>query len=489
MVIDLQARKFFCDATDCPQRIFAEQVPGLTARHRRATPLLRAVWEAIAWALGGRPGTRLADGLGAPTSRWTLLRLLRATPEQPVGPVRVVGIDDFAARKGQTYATIVIDMETHRPIDVLPDREAETVARWLAAHPEVEIICRDRGGNYASGATTGAPQAVQVADRWHLWKNLGEAVDKVVFAHRRCLPEPATEDDIQAQQASAQDGKAETDKADVDHSTVDTAGPETQDSAPVGARLVARTRERYDAIHALRAQGMGLRAIGRELQLDRKTVRRFVAAASVEDLLAQMTSRAGLLDDYLPYLQQRWNDGCTNVDVLFSELRQRGYRGSVRTVYRHLQSLRTASPPPSAKASPAPAPATPKPRRVARWIMTHPDHLSDDDQCRLTAILDRCPHLQATRAHVGGFATMIRDLRGDRLEEWAERGLADDLPPLRSFVNGLRSDLAAVAAGLSLPWSNGPTEGTVNKIKMIKRTMYGRANPDLLRRRILHQPT
>lgn len=479
----LLVRRFFCDNSECPKRTFAEQVSGVTVPHARRSPLLRGMLEKIALALGGRPGQRLTRQLAAEVSRSTLLRLIRALPVPEAGNPSVIGVDDFAIRKGQTYSTIVIDMDTHRPVDVLPDREAETVARWLLAHPDIEIICRDRGGNYASGATTGAPQAVQVADRWHLWKNLGEAVDKVVFAHRRCLTvdEPTAGDDMQAQQAPAHPGNVKT---VTDQSTVEDSEPEIQAATPAGTRLVARTRERYEAIHTLRAQGKGLRTIGRELQLDRKTVRRFVAAASAEDLLAQMTSRAGLLDDYLPYLQQRWNDGCTNVEVLLAELRQRGYRGSVRTVYRHLQSLRAASPPPP-KASPAPAPATPKPRRVARWIMTHPDHLSDDDQRRLTAILDLCPDLQATRAHVGAFATMIRDLRGDRLEEWAERVLTDDLPPLRTFVNGLRSDLAAVTAGLTLPWSNGPTEGTVCKIKALKRQMFGRANFDLLRRRVL----
>ena len=485
VLIDLLARKFFCDAPGCPQRIFAEQVPGLTARHRRASPLLRGVWDKIAWALGGRPGARLARGLAVPTSRWTLLRLLRAAPEQPVSSVRVVGIDDFAVRKGQTYSTIVIDMETHQPIDVLPDGEAETVQRWLAGHPEVEIICRDRAGAYASGAAKGAPQAIQVADRFHLWQNLGEAVDKIVFAHRGCLAEPTAADDTQTDQAFIQTDLAE---GATELSTVDDHSPEDPVVTPSSARLVERTRERYEAIAALRAQGKGLHAIARELDLDRKTVRRFATAASVEDLLAQMTSRLGLLDDHLPYLQQRWNDGCTNVDALFAEIRQRGYRGSVRTVYRHLQPLRSASPPPPRKASPPPPPATPKPRRVARWIMTHPDHLGDD-QLRLKAILNRCPHLQATRVHVGAFAAMIRDLRGDRLDEWADRVLADDLPPLRSFVNGLRGDQAAVTAGLTLPWSNGPTEGTVTRIKSVKRAMFGRANPDLLRRRILRRQT
>jgi transposase len=482
VVIDLCARKFFCDALGCAQRIFAEQVSGLTMRHRRASPLLRGVWEAMAWALGAR----LATGLAAPTSRWTLLRLLRAAPEQPAGPARVVGIDDFAVRKGQTYSTIVIDMETHRPVDVLPDREAETVERWLAGHPEVEIICRDRAGAYACGAAKGAPQATQVADRFHLWQNLGEAVDKIVFAHRGCLAEPTAAADPAEEQTSPQALAAEE---ATEPSTMDAEAPESPVAALNGARLAERTRERHKEIQALRAQGKGLRAIARELELDRKTVRRFTAAGSVEDLLAQMTSRAGLLDDHLPYLQHRWNNGCTNVDTLLAELRQRGYRGSARTLYRHLQPLRATSPPPPHKASPPPPPATPKPRRVARWIMTHPDNLGEDDQLRLTAILDRCPELRATRAHIGAFAAMIRDLRGDRLDEWTERVLAEDLPPLRSFVNGLRSDLAAVTAGLTLPWSNGPTEGTVTRIKSVKRAMFGRANPDLLRRRILHRQT
>jgi transposase len=486
VLIELSARKFFCDAPGCPQRIFAEQVSGLTARHRRASPLLRGMWEKIAWVVGGRPGARLAGGLAVPTSRWTLLRLLRAAPEQPVGSVRVVGIDDFAVRKGQIYSTVVIDMETHQPIDVLPDREAETVKRWLAGHPEVEIICRDRAGAYASGAATGAPQAIQVADRFHLWQNLGEAVDKIVFAHRGCLAEPVAADDMETE---ADQAVTQTDVVEgaTELPTVDDHGPEDAVVGLSSARLVERTRERYEAIAVLRAQGKGLRVIARELELDRKTVRRFATAASVQDLLVQMTSRAGLLDDHLPYLQQRWNDGCTNVDALFAEIRQRGYRGSVRTLYRHLQPLREASPPPPRQASPPPLVATPKPRRVARWIMTHPDHLSDDDQLRLTAILDRCPQLRATRAHVGAFAVMIRDLRGDRLDEWADRVLADNLSPLRSFINGLRGDLAAVTAGLTLPWSNGPTEGTITRIKSLKRAMFGRANPDLLRRRILHR--
>jgi transposase len=457
-VIHLKLRRFFCDAGDCRKTTFAEQVTGLTARHARHSVGARRVLTRIALAVGGRAGQRLTGHLALPTGRMTLLRLIRTLPDPAAATPRVLGVDDFALRRGHVYATILIDMETHAPVDVLADRTADTLAAWLRAHPGVEIICRDRAGAYAEGARTGAPTAVQVADRFHLWRNLSEAVEKDVIAHRGDLREPAPEPVTPPRQ------------------------PEPATPAPIQAaepRLVTRTRERYTAVQQLLAAGDSRAQISRQLGLDPHTVRRFADAASLDDLLVR-TRRDSLIDAFKPYLNQRFNDGCTDATVLFAEIRQQGFRGSIKTVRRYIQPFRAA------KTAPPDTPAAPKPRHVTSWIMTKPANLTTDDQAKLTAITDRSTILNTLAQHVRAFATMMTNLAGTQLPQWIATVLADDnLSGLRSFATGLQRDLAAVTAGLTLPWSSGAVEGQVNRIKMIKRQMFGRAKFDLLRRRIL----
>ena len=266
-------RRFFCDNSGCSSRTFAEQPTALTAPRARRTVLVRRMLMKIAVALAGRAGARLAERLGMPTSRDSLLRLLRTLPDPRPDEdrPRLLGIDDFALRRGHVYGTVVVDMISDHPVDLLPDRQSSTVAAWLEKRPEVEVICRDRAGAYAEAAAPAAPQAVQVADRWHLWHNLAGHLERVVLAHRRCLRELAPHKDAQhtpdaERTESAPDSMAAS-AATTDHtSDVNAPGPELW--------IVTRTRERYQTITTLRSAGKSIAQIARELGLDRRTVRR-----------------------------------------------------------------------------------------------------------------------------------------------------------------------------------------------------------------------
>ncbi len=458
----LRVRRFFCDRVDCRTGTFVEQVPGLTERYAQRSAGLQDALVSIAFALAGRAGSRLATAMGMPISRSTLLRLIRRSADPPVGPVTVLGVDEFAVRRGRNYGTVLIDLgDGNRPVDVLEGREAGDFADWLRAHPGVQVICRDRAGGYADGARDGAPAAVQVADRWHMWDNLCQQVNKMVAAHHTCLIEPTPRDNEE-------------------HCPGKRVGPATLD-------LMRTTRSdntewRWYEIHALRVQGLSMGMIARRLELDFKTVRRYLRADSVEQLIAGGV-RASKLDPYKPYLHQRLSAGAQNATALHAEIVNRGYSGSYPTLERYVKPLRRSDAATLAHVIQNRPPAV---RQVTGWITGLPGNLGPADKARLKAIRARCPQIDAAVKHVAGFARMIKDLSGDKdtLTGWMA-AVDHDLPGLRSFTRGLRLDLEAVTAGLTLPYNSGAVEGTVNKIKARKMQLFGRANPDLLRKLIL----
>jgi len=486
----LRVRRFFCDNADCPARTFAEQPGELTAPRARRTLPLRRMLVSIAVALAGRAGARLAERLGMLTSRDSLLRLLRALPDpqpglQPNGPQerpRLLGIDDFALRRGHVYGTVVVDMISGRPVDLLPDRQSSTVAAWLDERPEVEVICRDRAGAYAEAAALAAPQAVQVADRWHLWHNLAGHLERVVLAHRRCLretPPPDSTDDADPTGPADSSGGVDAVAAAVGAAAPSDPAAQVSERAPE-LWIVTRTRERYQTITGLRAAGKPIAQIARELGLDRRTVRRFARATSEEELQVKNRQRATVLDAYTDHLHRRWAEGCTDAAALAREITTMGYRGSIRTVRTYLHPLRSGRP--------VPPPRTPAPtvREVTSWMLRRPDTLPPDEQARLAQVRAHCPQLDAAAGHVAAFAEMMCGRHGDRFDTWLAAVEADTLEPLHRFATGLRRDYDAVRAGLTLDHNSGRVEGTVNKIKMLKRQMFGRANFDLLRTRVLH---
>jgi len=466
-MIDLEVRRFFCGNAACGLQTFAEQVPAVAPRHQRRTPVLRSLLEGVALALAGRAGARLAAMLGIVVSRVTLTRLIRALPDPETGQVTILGVDDFAKRRGHSYATILIDMDTRRPVDVLEDRQAATLARWLEDHPGVQVICRDRAGAYAEGSREGAPGAIQVADRFHLWQNLCDAVEKTVMSCRADLREPVTE-------------PGEPEPAGPGDDAGVPAGTTTPAASQAGnGRLATRSRERHAAIHDLLGQGKNITQASEALGLTRHTVRKFARAATAEQVITGPAPRSSQLDRFAPYLQQRWDQGCTDAARLFAEIQAQGYSGSKRSARRYLQPLR------SSLARPVPPPPPPSVREVTRWITSHPDNLTDDEKAQLSQVKARSAKLRAAAGHVTAFAEMMTGRHGERLLAWMAAVDLDDLPHLRSFTSGIRRDQDAVANGLTLEHSSGAVEGNVCRIKALKRQMYGRASLDLLRKRIL----
>nr|WP_280684979.1 ISL3 family transposase [Kitasatospora sp. MAA19] len=448
LVLHLRVRRFFCDTADCGKRTFAEQIPGLTFRYGRRTVPLRKVREAVALALGGRAGARLAEHLSAGIGRDALIRLIRALPDPAIGRVRVLGVDDFSLCKGHRYGTVLIDIEGRRPVDVLPERSADALAHWLAEHPGVEVICRDRAAYYAEGASRGAGTATQVADRYHLWANLGVATERLVARLRSRWVPPAP------------------DKKKVE--------------LPEGPRAL-RTRERHAAVHALVDRGMGHSQIVAELQLDPKTVRKFMRAATADELIGAGPSggRQTSLEGHAAYLIARFNEGCHSALRLHRELAERGLSVSERTIRRFVHRLRE-------NAKPTARPPVPKVREVTGLILTNPDHRSEAQQVLLKELRIRCGELDDACDLVARFASILVNRRGqEELEQWTADAEASALPELRGFATGLRKDWDAVVAGLTLRWNSGPVEGHVNRIKMLKRQMFGRAKLDLLRKRVL----
>ncbi|MFI6986740.1 ISL3 family transposase [Embleya sp. NPDC050154] len=448
--IELHVRRFFCDEVACGRGTFAEQVDGLTVRYGRRTPTAQRLLERVAPALGGRAGGRLTTHIAVPTSGSTLLRTIHPLDVPAPPKVEVLGVDEFSLRRGRVFGTILVDMESHRPVDVLPDHTADTFAAWLREHPEVRMVCRDRGGAFAEAAERALPGVPQVADRRHLLDNLATAVEKAVRKHRACLNPPLPE-----------------------HGVPESA-PDPEES-PARQRI----RARWTEIRTLHERGLTITAISEQTGLDRKTVRRYAHAATADEPITVRPRRGSALAPHMPYLAARWAEGCNNARTLRDEIAARGYTGGRKTVRRFLNS------PAEKELSPIKPPPPPPVREVVRWIVGRPERQSEAARRQLKELCEHCPHFGEINRLARSFATLLRKRHGHRLPEWLARTDVSEIKELRTFAQGLRKDLDAVTAGLTLPWSSGAVEGHVNRTKMLKRQTYGRASFGLLRRRIL----
>jgi len=479
--LQLGVRRFVCTSPACPRQIFTERLPKLAAPYARTTIPLYQAHTQIGAALGGEAGSRLAARLAMPTSPDTLLRRVRRTELPSCPAVRVLGVDDWAFRKGHRYGTILIDLERRCPVDLLPERSAEALCAWLKEHPEVEIISRDRGDDMIRGATTGAPQATQVADRWHLLRNLLDALKGTADRHQADIRAAA--------RAVASDQAAPP--SDPDSGPATTA-PSTAEMPPAGSepRLARRARRVacYEQVRALHRQGLSRRQIAEQLRIDRSTVKRFVNADIFPERAGRRVRRS--TDRFVEHLKSRWADGCRNAAKLFEELQARGFNGSYYAVRRQLARWRRAArasatgPPP--RAAPPAVIERPSARRVS-WLLLKADaDLEAEERTFRDQLLERSPELRTAAELAQEFRSMVRERRADGWDAWLAKATAPTaVKELRSFAEGLKKDEAAVQAALRLEWSNGQVEGQVNRLKTIKRQMFGRAHFDLLRQCVL----
>jgi transposase len=463
--IELRVRRFFCGTKDCGQHIFTERLPKTVQRYARRTCRLSASLEQITLALGGAAGARLAEQLGILANGSTLLRQLRrkvitVSADAP----RVLGIDDWAWRKGRRYGTILCDLERGKVVDLLPDRSTESTAQWLRAHPGTEIVSRDRASLYAEAATKAAPHAVQVADRWHLLHNLSGALISTLVPHHRLLAEVA-------QAVSGRSGATTA-------SVAEPLPAALLMSRKRGVQQQNRERRvaRYESVMEQMRQGKSQREIARSCGLARKTVRRWISAHSFPE--RRPSCHSSTIDQHRSYLEQRWQQGCRNAAQLWRELRGQGFDGQSRTVRDWIRKYCGSQKQREEPGSTVSSPLRTSPRQVAWLLLKQPEQ----SRLYLEELCARSPEIANCASVAREFCRIVRQRDVAAWPHWRD---ATSSGPLSNFARHLCRDEAAVLAALQQPWSNGPVEGHVHRLKLIKRSMYGRANFDLLRLRVI----
>jgi transposase len=473
--LNLTVPRFFCDNEACSRRTFSATFPNILRPYARCTDRLTSQQRRVAFAVGGEAGCRLLNNMSMPVSADTLIRLVRSAPEPVVATPRVLGVDDWAKRKGQSYGTILVDLEKQVVVDLLDERSPESFSDWLEEHPGVEIITRDRGADYKEGATKGAPEAVQIADRFHLLQNVADTLKRMLAQRTNKLRQAA-------RQVAAEQEKAvnRTPKLDMMAAVAEEAIQETQ-SPPTLRQLY------FTEVKEYQRQGWSQRAVAAHLNLDRRTVSKYFALESCPERPSVPQSTPKVMP-HLAYLSQRWQEGCHSIKQLHAELEGQGFTGHYTTVCRAVKRLLTNG----KIALPAPQLSVPVPKlsvTQAVWLLLHPDERLEERDCQLRdKLCEICQEIEISRQLAQSFCELVRERAAEKLDDWLKRAKESGIAAFKNFAIGLQRDYDVVKAALAYEWSNGQVEGQVNRLKFIKRQMYGRAKFDLLRKRVLGMP-
>jgi transposase len=455
-------RRFRCRVQGCGRKTFSEPLGGLAEAHAQRTQRVTSTLQSLILCTSSITGSRLATQMGIQTSPRTLLRVAN-DGERSVAAPRVLGVDDFALRRGRTYGTILCDLETGRTVDILPGRSAEPLTRWLQQHPGVQIIARDRASAYADAARQGAPAAIQVADRFHLVRNVSDALREVVDRQPWALPKPTASP-----------------------VSVGEPVPCAMKRSPQAVRLAEaaaeRLRLRYEEVLRRFRNGESFRSISKATGLERKTVRTYTRSVEVPKRAARRPAPR-TLDPFIDYIGDRWRSGCHNARKLFQEIRERGYTGSESMVRHTVRPWRSAMRQSSKEQGSG---ARRYVWKDVRWAILSPsERLRQDQQDCLKELFALHPKLELAYNLVQRFRHILRDRQAENLDQWLQDAGGSELAPFARLARTLTADRSAVLAAFELPWNTGRVEGIITRVKLVKRIGYGRASFPLLRARIV----
>jgi transposase len=454
----LRVQRFFCVNPSCKKKTFAVPLNSIQpfARHTRR---LQDHLTLIAHELGGRKGAKVAAFFSMNTSNSTLLRLIYNQKEPTIETPAILGIDDWSLKRGVTYATILVDIEKQRPIDMFPGREASTLQQWLINHPGVRVITRDRYYGYAEGATTGAPKAIQVADRWHLLKNLQDVLKRILNKNTGALRKAAYQ--------IAEEHSQTTDQPLIEANS-------GRNTPTTGYAL------RFHEAKRLLNEGKNVRSVARILKMSRKTVHRY---QYLDEYPAKHVTTISSVFPWQSYLVDRWNQGEHNRKELWREIRAKGFKGHVNSFYRFFNHY----PDLGAKISKAELQVKNWSAAKVGFLLSKPEErLVAEEKAYLNALFIHCEKAKLARSLALEFYRIFKEKQPEELPSWINRATTSGISAMKTFATGLKSDYRAIEAAATYSWSNGPVEGHINRLKTIKRQMYGRASFDLLRKRVIH---
>jgi transposase len=486
--ISLRARKFFCINTECKRRIFTERLASIVLPWARRTTRLASQLTAIALANGGAAGVRLSQRLGFNISRNTLLNLVRRIPLPLFDSLKIVGVDDFCFRKCKTYGTIVVDLEKNRPVTLLKDRSAETLSSWLKEHPGIEVVSRDRAKAYEKGIKEGAPNAIQVADRFHLLQNLAQTLYEMFGIHSKDLKE--------VEQVYNQASVIKDEENIVVATYPSDAPPPVKQKEKAEQRRATRLENHYYTWE-LHNQGMNAGVIAQKLGISRTTVFRNLRNPTFVERRGRSDKGRTLVSSYQDYIIKRWNEGCRETKIIFEEIKQQGYSGSYATVTRYTARLRECQGlKKRQRYSTKRLPKIIKPSQKnltpysATWLILGSSNIDISESEREELIMSlktKNPSLKEGIELALNFISLVNQKKSEKLDSWLNQAYNSILSPFNRFAKSLIEDYQAVKAAVTMRWSNGQVEGQINRLKMLKRQMYGRAKLDLLTRRFLLQ--